>query len=371
MSVPSAAPRGDAMSVSVIRGLLERNLVERAVALSETRWQGSGPLVRLAYEWAELPPAARRDRLAAIGPEDLSRMRGVAALQPDLARVLDDLEARGIIPPAETPVPDTDVTMTPEEAVVDAVLDVAEERASELAAQADVTLPESLDDLKRQLAEVREAAQQDQAGAPETEIGSHITSDFLAAEADRRAAATERGEEMLDRIRQQIDQASSRMSSALGEFPVAAVVPSPKVASAPVVEATAAPGEQSVDPRVRADLTNAIMSERVYEPALDTARPTDDELRGVARSLGLSFVRIDGRQYAGREVYGGLVRRGRGIVEEAGFLPRALAGRNLVVYSGRLYPTALARIDQGFFDIPGTRASTRVHPDSRLVLLGD
>ena len=99
-------------------------------------------------------------------------------------------------------------------------------------------------------------------------------------------------------------------------------------------------------------------------------RVSEDELRAVATALGLGFVRIDSERYSGREVYGGLVRRGRGIVEEAGFLPRALAGRNLVAFSGRLYPTALTRIDDGFFDIPGTRAATRVHPDSRLVILG-
>src|SRR5688572_9775181 len=95
----SSPARPDAASMTAIRGLLERNLVERAVALAETRWPGSGPVVELAHEWAALSPSARRERLASIGPEELARLRGISQLRPDLARVLDDLEARGIIPP--------------------------------------------------------------------------------------------------------------------------------------------------------------------------------------------------------------------------------------------------------------------------------
>lgn len=357
------------MSVSVIRGLLERNLVERAVALSETRWSGSGPLVRLAHEWGGLPPAERRDRLAAIGPEDLARLRGVADLQPDLARVLDDLETRGIIPPAAALTPDPDATMTQEEAVVDAVLDLAEERVTDFVAKSEIDMPAAVDEWRE-----RVAAMQDGSTAPgsaDAIARGEAARAFQQGEAERREAAAERGAEMLDRIRQRVEDSGARVAtSTLGDFPGAAVAPVAVVASAPVIEALARRDEAIDAQSARADVLNAIMTERVYESASGAPPLAESELRSVATALGLGFVRIDGEQYSNREVYGGLVRKGRGVVEEAGFLPRALAGRNLVAFSGRLYPTALARIDDGFFDIPGTRAATRVHPDSRLVILG-
>ena len=74
--------------------------MDRATQVAEARWPGSGQMVTLANDWAHLTPAARRERLAAVGPADLARLRGLADLQPDLARVLDDLEKRGVLPPA-------------------------------------------------------------------------------------------------------------------------------------------------------------------------------------------------------------------------------------------------------------------------------
>jgi len=360
------------MSVSVIRGLLERNLVERAVTLSETRWSGSGPLVRLAHEWTGLSPTDRRDRLAAIGPEDLARLRGVAELQPDLARVLDDLETRGIIPPAASLVSDGSTTLTREEAVVDAVLDLAEERAVELVEQAEIDMPSSVDAWRERVAPNRGRVTTTPEVMP-VPISDAIQ-EFQDAEADRRAVATERSVEMLDRIRKRVEDSSARIASPAGaEYPGGITVPATVSLSAPVVEASAELIESDASiagiGRVSEQLLNAVMSERVFEAAAGEPELREDDLRSVAALLGLGFVRIDGDKYTNREVYGGLMRKGRGIVEEAGFLPRALAGCNLVAYSGRLYPTALGRIDDGFFDIPGTRAATRVHPDCRLVIL--
>jgi hypothetical protein len=359
------------MSLSVIRGLLERNLVERAAALAETRWHGAGPLVRLAHEWATLTPLERRDRLSEIGPEDLARLRGIAELQPDLARVLDDLEARGVIPPAEALVADAGgAQLTAEEQVVDAVLDVAQERAEQFADDVQVARQPVIDDVQRRLNAARQAGP---GGPAEPQPLSEMGQEFIATELERRAAATERAEAILDRVRQRVSTSSDRIGAATALS--AAVVGAPTLAAdataAPTIEADVPGDDAPVVDVAPGALLQAVMTQKVHELPLDPTRSPEAALRAVARALGLGFVRIDADRYSGKQLYGGLVRKGRGVVEEAGFLPRALAGRNLIAYSGRIYPTALARIDEGFFDIPGTRASTEVHPDSRLVLLGE
>src|SRR3954462_14135520 len=99
MSAPAPTDPASASELATIRQLFGRKLVDRATQLAEARWPGSGQMVTLANDWAHLTPAARRERLAAVGPADLARLRGLADLQPDLARVLDDLEKRGVLPP--------------------------------------------------------------------------------------------------------------------------------------------------------------------------------------------------------------------------------------------------------------------------------
>jgi hypothetical protein len=70
-----------------------------------------------------------------------------------------------------------------------------------------------------------------------------------------------------------------------------------------------------------------------------------------------------------REVFGGLGRVGSQIKVTAGPLPSALAASNLVVVHGRMYPLLIDRLNTGYADIPGTRATVKVHPDARVLII--
>lgn len=91
----------DGPSLDLIRKLIERKMVDRAVLLGEARWPGAGPLIRLAAAWPELSSQERAARLDEIGPVALARLQSVAELRPELAAVLADLEQRGVVGPAD------------------------------------------------------------------------------------------------------------------------------------------------------------------------------------------------------------------------------------------------------------------------------
>jgi hypothetical protein len=66
-----------------------------------------------------------------------------------------------------------------------------------------------------------------------------------------------------------------------------------------------------------------------------------------------------------------LTRNGQRIETTAGPLPSALARETLAVVRGKLYPNLIARLETGYADIPGTRATVKMHPKSRVLVLAD
>lgn len=411
MSSPIPPARPDAESMTAIRGLLERNLLERAVALSETHWPGSGPVVELAHEWTRLSPSVRRERLASIGPEELARLRGLSQLQPDLARVLDDLEARGIIPPEGVVAGDTQADPIPvepptfEEAVTDAALDYSEQGLQRLASSVQEDLPPRLEaafatptgvtTAATAAATVAEIARARTAQAPmapvpmpELDLGLPSTGEFLAEEAERRLQANNLANSILERARTRVDDTASRLiPTAVPAAPAPVVEPSmPVTAQAPVqaplmpapvepvitaaVAPTIAPQQSTrVDSPVDRDLMARI--ERAQVLALEPGDPVPDEaeLQAAARSTSRAYVALRPGEMGSRAFFGGLAREGRQIEPRAGAFPTAASQRSLVVVYGRLYPKTIERLRAGYCDIPGTQATVRLHPDCRIVLL--
>jgi hypothetical protein len=393
MSSPVNPARPDAASMTAIRGLLERNLLERAVALAEARWPGSGPVVELAHEWAVLSPSARRERLATIGPDELARLRGIGQLQPDLARVLDDLEARGIIPPEHTvsaatadpaiPVPEPNF----EESVVDAALDYSELGLQRLANSARENLPPNLEaalaadevgaaatvaaaqaEVERRLAALDPTEPVDM---PDLDLHMPSTAEFLAREAEQRQAAYDVANNILERARTQVDDIADRMTPAA--LPVAAVVPAEAIplAESPLIVADVPIPAQStrVDSSSNAELQARIEAERVIALEPGDLVPDEAALRAVAEALQRDYVALRPETLGLRSFYGGLVREGRRVEPRAGAFPEAISRPALVAVYGRLYPKMIERLRQGYCDIPGTRATVRVDPDCRIVVL--
>lgn len=170
--------------------------MERATRLAETRWPGSGQMVALANDWARLTPAARRERLATIGPADLARPRRLADVQPDPARVLYDLERPGVLPPAQEL---ETTTETREELLVDAAMragqaamrDVAEREHARQATRSGAA-PAVVLDAPAPLAQV---------DWPALDLGRPTSDEVLAVEAERRYAVAEAAEAALERVR--------------------------------------------------------------------------------------------------------------------------------------------------------------------------
>jgi hypothetical protein len=409
----SSPARPDAASMTAIRGLLERNLVERAVALSETRWPGSGPLVELAHEWAVLSPGARRERLASIGPDELARLRSLGQLNPDLARVLTDLEARGIIPPENVTVaadpiveqPDPPV-VTFEEAVADAALDYSEQGLQQLAASVQEDMPPNLDAAAAaaagavasaaavRIAELEAAAElarsrvglgtQESVEPAAGGLSLPSAEAFLAEESERRQRAADQAASILDRVRSRVDQSAERLLPT-SEQPLAVTSPLPEE-SAPIplsasttdpitIETEMQPAEtvpaQStrVDSPVRVEWRDLVATESVIELEPGDSVPDDATLRELARQSRLDYVALDLDEVGARTFFGGLVREGRRVEPRAGLFPTAVSQPNLVAVRGRLYPKAIERLRAGFCDIPGTQATVRVHPESRIIVI--
>jgi len=387
--------------MTAIRGLLERNLLERAVALSESRWPGSGPVVELAHEWTALSPGARRERLASIGPEELARLRGLSELQPDLARVLDDLEARGIIPPedsvndvSETPTATAPVTF--EEAVADAALDYSEQGLQRLESSVQEDLPPHLDaafasgetvEATVAAAAAAIARERIESGAveqvpmPELDLGLPSTGEFLAEEADRRHEANELANSILERARSRVDDAASRLlpeptsvrpiAVAEPRLPDAGSIPAEPAPQSSTVKTGTSKQSTRVDSVPNRDLLARIEQEHVLQVIPGTTIPHDDELRAVATATSRGYVELRPAVLGARSFFGGLVRDGGRVEPEAGVFPAAVHKRNLVAVHGRLYPKTIERLRAGYCDIPGTNATVHVHPDCRIVLLPD
>lgn len=383
MSSPVTPVRFDGPSLVAIKGLLERNLVDRAVTLAESRWPGSGPLVELSYEWAQLSPADRRDRLTTIGPEELGRLRGVAELQPDLARVLDDLEARGIIPPAlPVAVPmEVDRELTREEQVVDAVLDLAGEQIVETANALEPRLVELRQHIEAaavdRMAGTRQVPSLSTPAGGRSETIEDASAVFVADLAEQRLRATEHANQALERVRATIERSAARLRDRPIERgpdrrkgaperdrpDVPAMIAAAEVASRPH-------GDVSNEQRASIhEIVARLRNERVV--AMEGVGARGLAIKDVSSALGSTVTVLVPDDIGRRAFYGGLRREGRDVAVEVGAFPRSLAAPGLTVVRGRMLPSAIARIREGYVDIPGTRASTRVHPEARVLVLSD
>lgn len=471
----SAGAQGGTRSVARLRRMLANNLLERAVASSEMRWPGSGPMVRLVHEWGELPAAARRQRMAEIGPEELAKFRFLGEMNPELGKVLDDLEARGIIPPAVTEPPpplqeDDDgelVAAAPapsapsapsapqppsfEEAVIDAAVDYAAAGAAAGAggatAAAAMTARERMAALQaeagaRSAARSRDATDSSTArlaasaaaaaaaaavSAALPNMQSGAGGDPAVAEAlkqrpaahinlhkenqERMQVALEQASSILDRVRSTVDrQAQLPMTASWPTTERPQTQPAaPLLSTQPTPFQPTAAREREpqrafemTEPKGARDAWDAAApgaSDLVLDPAVMSRRrattrnaqqwtaqlreagavvvvddqadvPTMAVMQQVGQALRLPVVELDSARQTRHELWGGLRREGRTTAAFAGALPLALAQGSLVVLRGSLPRAHQARIAEGYIDIPGTRASMRVHPDSRVLLLG-
>jgi hypothetical protein len=97
--------------------------------------------------------------------------------------------------------------------------------------------------------------------------------------------------------------------------------------------------------------------------------PTDDQIVGLANELSLELAEFVIEAGTSRSLFGGLKRTGSKVDVDVGPIPAALAHPTLVVLRGRLFPRMEARLRGGMCDIPGTRASVRVHPETRVLIV--
>jgi hypothetical protein len=386
MSLPRDKASAEQSSVNVVRGLLERNLLERAVALAETRWPGSGPLVRLAHEWKDVSPAERRQRLSAIGPQELARMRALAEIQPDLARVLADLETRGILPPA----PVEDVRKQPGSRKSLNASGVAEAPSGVVPNRPREPIVQPTPSPGQAQAHPR-LTPLPQVSRPTLDLGLPSTSEFLELEVERRAQIVEQTQGILDRVRARIDESADRLHErrttretgvpgAL-ELERTDATPIPPTSSESESTALAASRrsektrsgsgrEETFENSARtSSLVERLSLEQVLEFDEYQVSPSWSELNSAARSMSLDLVELSPGQLSSREFWGGLVRAGRGAVPQAGLFPRSLSGHNLVVVRGRLSPRAVSRLREGFCDIPGTKATVQVCTHARILLM--
>lgn len=303
----------DAHSLNLIRRLIGRKLIDRAVLLGEARWPGSGPLIRLAEEWPRLTTQERADRLEAIGPAALARLQTLAALQPELAAMLGTLEGSGGVVAGSSA--DEEATTFSE----------ADSIAIPVAAPAPVATGIDLPDA---------------AVTPPTAFRAPTMDAEAIAEA---AAMLER---VHGRVQRSIDRAA-RMDSPIA-LPASAIAP---------------PRER---PSPEADLLGDVLSRRITDDVDQGQLPG---LRSAADDAGVGFVELDAGRLSRIELYGRMVRAGTGAAVEAGAFPHAVARPGIVAFVGRLLPTLRQRLEAGYCDIPGTNATVRVHPGCRLVIV--
>ncbi|CAN5696672.1 hypothetical protein BH24CHL1_BH24CHL1_06350 [soil metagenome] len=362
--MPPVQPRSREMEI--VRVLFDRHLLDRAVNLAEARWPGSGEMVRLAYTWTDLEPGERRQRLEELGPEKILEYRAFADLHPDLAQVIDNLEARG------------GLLASPDVVELERDIEAAMPESTAHVVRSKLMEPElEEDDLGPSGAGLAEPSVDD-SPTPEIEL-SNLASidarldDFKSTAQDRRAESLATGAETLERVRARLNASARRVASGpIGSGPSsvqlstrlpAAVTATPGAAQSTIVidegRFTPPPGywlEQLSDNQV------VVAGGRILPPS-------DDELVALANELGLGLAEFVVEPGATRALFGGLERNG-GVVEVAvGALPTALAAPNLVVVRGRLFAKVLERLRAGMCDIPGTRATVRLDPSSRVLIV--
>ena len=369
---PAAPQRRE---LEIMRVLFERSLKDRAIALADSRFPGAGQMVDLAYEWSQLDASERRDRLSAIGPDDIAKFRDFAELNPDLSRAIDELDRRGVLPHVEA-------------AAADAVAAYQETQPNPPDPSRAPTAPEPESEPARPSSFVPESGEPEaidielrdssleplNVDMPDLDLGLPSTAEFLEDESHRRQEATEAAEAAMDRVRRSLDQATQRAfdrSSAVGLSQVPEIS-RPTLPSLTIqTEDTA--GEEREEIRAieapsslaRHLETNVVAFIRPGDP-----RPTIDQLVSLANDRQIGFTEHTVTLGNRKESFGGLVSEFGTISVKPGAIPKAIAGPNLVVIHGRLPPQLASRIEEGFLDIPGTRASVKVHPDARVIVLG-
>lgn len=362
--MPPVQPRSREMEI--VRVLFDRHLLDRAVNLAEARWSGSGEMVKLAYEWPDLEPGDRRQRLEDLGPEKISEYRAFAALHPDLAQVIDDLEARGGL----SPYPDVvEPELEPETAMPEPPAQV--ESTELVAPELETDAPEPRG--ARLLESLADDAALPEIEMPDLASVNERLDDFKSTAQDRRAESLATGAETLERVRARLNASARRVAST----PIGSGPASLQLSTRLPAAVTAAPGTAQTSIAIdegRFTPPPGYWLEQLKENQVVVAAgrilpPSDDELVALANELGLGLTEFVVEPGVTRALFGGLTRNG-GLVEVAvGPLPTALANPNLVVIRGRLFTKLLERLRAGMCDIPGTRATVRLDPLSRVLVV--
>ncbi|CAN5502947.1 hypothetical protein BH23CHL2_BH23CHL2_23810 [soil metagenome] len=372
--------------LEIMRVLFDRRLKDRAIALADSRWPGSGKMVDLAYEWGELEPTERRERLSAIGPEEIARLREFAELNPELSKAVTELDRRGVLPHLEAAAVDVAAAareaQEPSEPATAESTEPAAETTNGAATEApkDQGRPRWQGPDKQQ--PVYDFENADLAGLnvdmPDLDLGLPSTEEFLSNESDRRQEASRAAEEAMERVRKNLDQATQRAFQRSASFgmPKMPEVTRPTLPSIDTAIGPPAPSQESgkstgsaVD--APASLAKHLKNHVVAIVGPDDPRPTDDQLVSLANDLQVGFTEHTISLGNRKEVFGTLVNEFGHITVRPGTIPKAIAKPNLLVVRGRLSPQLAERIEAGFFDIPGTRASVKVHPKARVVVINN
>lgn len=338
----------DGRSIDLIRKLLERNLVDRAVLLGEGRWPGSGPFIHLAAEWQHLTPDERATRLRDIGPEGLERARALSDVHPEIGRVLDTLEAQGILTQHDGSLETEPVTVQPrtveqtappapapeeQNVALDLEHEAAEESSDAPAELESVTLPVVVEPAVVQ-------GLPDMPATPATLDREAI----LRPVVDEQAVAA--AEAILDRVHQRLQTSIERPD----------VIPMPSPASEHVAP-TPEPQQREELPKV--GLTDGVAHKKVLS------------IRRATAAQRLGYTEIDISTHSRRDLFGALERTAHGVETVVGALPKAVSRPGVVVVIGNVLPRMIERLRAGYCDIPGTRSTVRVHPESRIVLVNN
>ena len=373
MSGPPVRPRS--RELEIVRVLFDKHLLERAVNLAEARWDGSGDMVRLAYHWQDLSPADRREQLEKIGPEQLARFRSLADLDPELAAVLDTLEQRGVI--SGTPVGVDDVDQSdpeppaqvdpyeaPEQAPHVPEPRVVAEAGTLASVEPDVERDWRLDfsTIDKGMANRKAALEEDWAEREERARKSQA----------RQAEAVRSGEELLQRVRARLDSTARRVTSnpigSAATPTLPASVPARLPGGAPASGVTIAGSDETFTPPPDYWLKR-FRDERVIVVERGTTAPTDDQLVALSNEFGLTMSEFVVEPGSSRQLFGGLKRHGSKVDVRVGPLPAALAEPSLAVIHGRLMSRIEERMRSGMVDIPGTRATVRMDPEARVIVI--
>jgi hypothetical protein len=195
------------------------------------------------------------------------------------------------------------------------------------------------------------------------------TQAFVDGAIERRQAAADRGQATLDRIMATAQQLTDRTAATTTTWPALAHWDKQIAGSGDPQTRREQRGSSRADSVVQTvmPLATRLMSTPLL--ILDDDEYGADAFAATARDLGLPLFDLWPERDGRRAFFGGLSRRGRSFVTEVGAFPKALSGPALVVVHGGLYSTMIERLLDGFCDIPGTRSTTRVHPDARIVVV--